>query len=84
MNLYKYIATKTSVTKSKVQGSDEVEVIEDTLHSVLLGRGQMTAALARGHQRVRKSSEHSKDRLEGIKLVCEDWHAKLCFLGVCK
>ena len=43
----------------------------------------MTAAQASGSQRIRRNSERGRDRLEGVKPVCEDWHAKLCLLGVC-
>ena len=43
----------------------------------------MTAAWARGSQRVRSNSERGKDRLEGLQPVVEDWHAKVCLLGVC-
>ena len=84
-NLHQYIPTKTSITKHTVPDSDEeVEIVEDTLHTVLFGGDQMTAARARGSQRIRTNSERGKDRLEGLKPVCEDWHAKLCLLGVCK
>ena len=47
------------------------------------GGDQMTAARARGSQRVRSNSERGKDRLEGLQPVVEDWHAKVCLLGVC-
>ena len=42
----------------------------------------MTAARARGSQRVHSNSERGKDRLEGLQPVVEDWHAKVCLLGV--
>ena len=42
----------------------------------------MTAARARGSQRVRSNSERGKDRLEGLQPVVEDWHAKVALLGV--
>jgi hypothetical protein len=43
----------------------------------------MTAARARSSQRVRCNSERGKGRLEGLQPVIEDWHAKMCVLGVC-
>ncbi len=43
----------------------------------------MTAARARGSQRIQSNSERGKDRLEGLQPVVEDWHAKACLLGVC-
>lgn len=43
----------------------------------------MTAARARESKRVRNNSERGKDRFEGLHPVVEDWHAKVCLLGVC-
>ena len=42
----------------------------------------MTAARARGSQRIRDNSYTGKSRLEGLQPVVEDFHAKMCFLGV--
>lgn len=42
----------------------------------------MTAARARGSQRIRSNSYRGLDRLEGLQPVVEDWHAKMCLLGV--
>ena len=84
-NLHQHVPTKTSVSKSTIPGSDEeVDIVEDTFNTILFGGDQMTAARAHGSQRIRKHSEHGRNRLEGPKPVCEDWHAKLCLLGVCR
>lgn len=42
----------------------------------------MTAARARGSQRIRSNSETGRARLEGLQPVVEDWHAKVVLLGV--
>ena len=42
----------------------------------------MTAARARGSLRIRSNSERSTESLEGFQPVVEDWHTKVCFLGV--
>ena len=42
----------------------------------------MTAARARGSQRIRNNSKRGTERLEGFHPVVEDWHTKVCFLGV--
>lgn len=42
----------------------------------------MTAARARGSQRIRNNSETGRARLEGLQPVVEDWHAKVVLLGV--
>ena len=46
------------------------------------GGDQLTAARARSGQRIRSNSLRGKDRLEGMVPVIEDWHAKVCLLGV--
>lgn len=71
-----------STTVPGVDEDSQVEMIEEIFHTILFGGDQMTAARARGSQRVRKNSECGRDRLEGLQPVCEDWHAKLCLLGV--
>ena len=74
MNLHQYVSTKTSVSKSTIPGSDkEVDVVEDRFHTILFGGYQMTAARACGSQRIQKNSESDRDRLEGLKPVCEDY-----------
>ena len=54
----------------------------DKFHQILFGGDQLTVARARGSQRIRKNSERGNERLEGLTPVCEDWHTKLCLLGV--
>lgn len=50
--------------------------------STLTGGDQMTCAWVRGSQRIRTNSDRGCDCLQGVAGVCEDWHAKMCFLGV--
>ena len=49
---------------------------------LLIGGDQMTAARTRGSKRIRSNSLRGKERLEGLVPVVEDWHAKVCLLGV--
>ena len=42
----------------------------------------MTAARVRGSKRIRSNSERGKVALEGLEPVVDDWHTKVCFLGV--
>lgn len=42
----------------------------------------MTVARARGSKRIRSNAERGKERLEGLAPAIEDWHAKVCLLGV--
>ena len=54
-NVHQYVPTKASVTKSTVPGDDEdVEMVEDESHTAFFCGDQMTAARARGSQRIRK------------------------------
>ena len=48
------------------------------------GGDQMTASRIRGSQRIRSNAERGKDQLQGLRPAVEDWHAKMCFLGVCR
>ena len=84
--LHPYVPTHTTQSTQTIPGSDtdiqDIQVVKDTFHVILFGGDQMTVARARGSQRIRKNSERGKERLEGLAPVCEDWHAKLCFLGM--
>lgn len=48
----------------------------------ILGGDQMTCARVRGGQRNRSNSDRDIDRLQGLTGVSEDWHTKMCLLGV--
>ena len=64
------------------RGLGEKEVHTDTFHHILFGGDLLTAKRARGSQYTRSNSLRGKERLEGLKPVIEDWHAKVCLLGV--
>ncbi len=51
-------------------------------HYTFSGGDQMTASRTRSSQRIRSNSLRGKDRLEGMVPVVEDWHSKVCLLGV--
>ena len=77
-----YVPINTETSKLTIPGVDEREVHADTFHHVLFGGDLLTAKRARGSQYTRNNSLRGRDRLEGLKPVVEDWHAKVCFLGV--
>lgn len=82
-HLHKYVPTKTDEESVEVPGLQEpVEVTNDQFHPIVFGGDQMTAVRARGAQRIRSNSDRAKDGLEGVVPVAEDWHAKVCILGV--
>ena len=81
-HLQQYVPLETEVDKLSIPGVGEREVHADKFHHLLFGGDQLTAKRARGSQHVRNNSLRGKDRLEGLKPVVEDWHAKVCLLGV--
>ena len=80
--LHEYVPTISTSCVIDVTDSEQVEVIYDDFHKTLAGGDMLTAARARGSQRVRKCGQRSKDRIEGILPVCEDWHCKAILMGV--
>ena len=84
--LRKYVPriTSTATTDVMVEGKTETCTITgDKFHRILFGGDQLTAARARGTQRIRSNSERPLDRLEGLEPCCEDWDAKGVLLRVC-
>ena len=82
-SLYEYVPTHSTFSKETVPGDvEEVDVTKDKFHQILFGGDQLTVARVHGSQRIRKNSERGKEHLEGLTPVCEDWHTKLCLLGV--
>lgn len=81
-SLHEYVPTYTTTSRVTVPGGEEVTVTNDHFYETIFGGDYLTAARARGCQRIRKNSERGKERLQGLKPVCEDWHSKLCVLGV--
>lgn len=80
-HVQRYVPTVTS-QEQVVVSNDEVTVITDSFHKILLGGDQLTAARIRSSQRIVKNSERGLDRLEGLTAVIEDWHAKQCMMQV--
>lgn len=80
--LHDYVPTVTTTAMVDVDDNEEVEVIYDDFHHILVAGDQLTAARARGSQRIRKCGQRPRERLEGVLPVCEDWHAKVVLLGV--
>lgn len=50
--------------------------------SSISGGDQMTASRVRGSKRIRSNAERGKEQLGGFVAGVEDWHAKVCLLGV--
>lgn len=81
--LQRYVPTSSEDQLFSIPGSDELVAVRvDHFHHILLGGDQLTAARARGAQRIRANSETKVGRLKGLIPVVGDWHAKGCFLAV--
>ena len=81
--LQKYVPSKKTTHSVPVPGTSDVEEVEQYhFHQILFGGDQLTAVRARSAQAIRANSENGIDRLEGLVPVAEDWHAKVCLLGV--
>jgi len=50
--------------------------------TTLVGGDYLSVARARGAQVIRSTSELTKDTLNGLLPVAEDWHAKVCLIEV--
>ena len=81
-HLQQYVPLETESSTINIEGIGEKEVYADHFYSVLFGGDLLTAKRARGSQHIRSNSLRGKERLEGLKPVIEDWHAKVCLLGV--
>lgn len=56
--------------------------IYDNHDDTLQGGDQLTASRIRSGKRIKRNSVRGKERLEGFVPASEDWHAKMCLLGV--
>ena len=60
----------------------QCKVAVDKLHCILFGGDQLTRKRAETAIELRQNSTTPITRLKGVQPVCEDWHAKKCFLEV--
>ncbi len=66
----------------EVSETEQAEVVIDDFHRIIVGGDMLTAARARGCQRLRKCGQRALEQLDGVLPVCEDWLAKWVLLGV--
>ena len=66
-----------------VPDTGDIKAIEKCrLHHVLFSGDQLIAARTRGAQIICANSEDGVGSLEGLVPEAEDWHTKICLLGV--
>ena len=76
--LHEYVPVLNTDTSE----SSSQEPMNETLHPLLFGGDQLTAARARGCQELRINSDTATGRLQGLIPVAEDWHTSLTLLTV--
>lgn len=79
--LHQYVP---GVNKSIEQdlGGEKIQVEEVIMHPILFGGDQLTAQRARAAKLSMAGESTSKERLEGLVPVIEDWHTKQALLVV--
>ncbi len=81
--LQHYVPHHRTTVNVQVPDSEEFETLHrDYFCHTLFGGDHVTVARAIGAQRIRANSEDGLSRLKGLVPVVEDWHAKVCLLGV--
>ena len=63
---------------------DTPELNCERFHKIIIGGDQLTVARCRAAQIGRRNEVHPTKQLRGLLPVVEDWHAKQCFLEVCR
>lgn len=83
---HQYVPTTTTNMEIKFPVLSEKLKMEKKkkFHTLLFGGDQLTAKRARGSQMIRCNSIISTQQINGLLPTAEDWHAKLCFLEVCR
>ena len=82
--LHKYVPVVSSTTQTNVLVDGEVEectVIDDKFHRLLFGGDQLTAARARGAQRVRSNSERPLHNLRDLNQFVKTGMQKEFYYG---
>jgi L1 cell adhesion molecule like protein len=80
--LQKYVPVHTDDIVVDIPGIGEKTVHADSFHHILFGGDMLTAKRARGSKFIRSNSARGLDQLQGLLPVVEDWHTKVCLLGV--
>lgn len=83
LHLHQYVPLVQTTRQVFVPGiEEEVEVCQASLHRILLGGDQLTAARARAAIKTRVNSLSCGTRLDGLIPCAEDWHTKVNLLDV--
>ncbi len=81
-HIQQYVPVKEIQRERSVPGRGKLIVNDQLYLTIPVGGDYLSVVRARGSQLIRSNSECSRDKLEGMLPVAEDWHAKLCLLEV--
>ena len=73
-SLHKYVPTQPTCKQLTLPNGNVIAHEDFKLYPILLGGDQLTVARAQKAVAIRANHENSKDRLEGIIPVIEDWY----------
>ncbi len=79
---HEYVPSVVHQEKQYCSTGESIAKERTTLHPILFGGDQLTAARIRGAMKVRVNSNSSSKKFAGIIPAVEDWHTKANFLGV--
>ena len=83
LHLPQYVPLMQTTEKVLVPGiEEEIDVCKESLHRILLGGDQLTAARARAAIRTRVNSLTCATRMDGLIPCAKHWHTKVNLLDV--
>lgn len=82
-HLHRYVPMVEYTEDAVVPSTDiTVPVSKASVHPILIGGDQLTAARARSALKAKANEDKPSLRLEGLIPVAEDWHTKVILLEV--
>ena len=82
-SLHQYVPTVKYVEDCFIPSTGlTTQVPKASLHPIIIGGDQLTAARARGAKKAKLHVNSPISRLEGLIPVAEDWHTKVTLLKV--
>ena len=81
--LHQYVPVVEYTEQYYIPSSQQsVQVPKASLHQIIIGGDQLTAARGRGAEKAKLHADSPVSRLDGLIPVAEDWHTKLNLLEV--
>ena len=81
-SLHRYVPCEITTEEFELHSGEHLSVTHSKLVHILMGGDQLTASRMRSVHDGLHNSNSSRERLEGLVPVVEDWHAKVIFLKV--